>query len=237
MYIYLTCRDYRENIYCFVGNTVERKTVSLIRIKCLNFLFLFKKKILFLINFNDIICLLLEYVVLDDPSTTYGPSLIEIDYSEGEHAEIQESDDELDDHHHQHHHHHVIETLENDCDIDDVEEDTHEDIEEDVDIDYIGSNESEHDFHRIQGSPSADFNEINIEYIDSVAATNDNPIDSTITEEKTAAPPRKDIVSYQRFGRLNTKILANPSFKCHLCGFSCCFKESLLNHFNMAHPQ
>lgn len=46
----------------------------------------------------------------------------------------------------------------------------------------------------------------------------------------------KDIVSYQRFGRLDRKILANPSFKCHLCGFSCCLKQSLLDHFVKAHP-
>lgn len=42
----------------------------------------------------------------------------------------------------------------------------------------------------------------------------------------------KDVVSYQRFGRIQN----NPSFKCHLCGFSCGMKESLLKHFNKAHP-
>lgn len=158
--------------------------------------------------------MLLEYVDLD------GSSLIEIVYCEGDHTEIQHSDEEFD--------HNVIETLENDCDVEDVDADVHENI------DYIVSNESEHDFHRIQESPSGDLNEINIEYIAS-AATADNQTD----QEKAAlqSPPRKDIVSYQRFGRLNTKILANPSFKCHLCGFSCCYKESLLKHFNIAHPQ
>lgn len=168
----------------------------------------------------------LGYVILDEPAQVYGPSLIEIVYSEGDHADIQHSDEELD--------HHIIETLENDCDVDELgEDDTHEDI------DYmVVSNESEHEFQRIQESPSVDFNEINIEYIASTA-TNDNQMDSTPSKDQAAAqsPPRKDIVSYQRFGRLNTKILANPSFKCHLCGFSCCYKESLLKHFNIAHPQ
>ncbi len=42
----------------------------------------------------------------------------------------------------------------------------------------------------------------------------------------------KDVVSYQRFGRIQN----NPSFKCHLCGFSCGIKESLLNHFIKTHP-
>lgn len=42
----------------------------------------------------------------------------------------------------------------------------------------------------------------------------------------------KDVVSYQRFGRIQN----NPSYKCHLCGFSCGIKESLLNHFNKTHP-
>lgn len=152
--------------------------------------------------------MLLEYVVLD------GPSLMEIIYSEGDHAEIQPSDEELD-------HHHVIEVLENDCDVDD---DTNENI------DYIVSSESDHDFHRSQESPNGDLKEIN---------ENENQLDSTTFEERTAlqSQPRKDIVSYQRFGRLNTKILAHPSFKCHLCGFSCCYKETLLNHFNISHPQ
>lgn len=48
------------------------------------------------------------------------------------------------------------------------------------------------------------------------------------TDSKTV----KDVVSYQRFGRIQN----NPSFKCHLCGFSCGIKESLLNHFNKTHP-
>lgn len=54
---------------------------------------------------------------------------------------------------------------------------------------------------------------------------------------KVQLPLANEIVSYQRFGRANAKILANPSFKCHLCGFSCRFKETLLQHFDKAHPQ
>jgi len=47
---------------------------------------------------------------------------------------------------------------------------------------------------------------------------------------------RKEIISYQRYGRISRKILANPSYKCHLCGFCCCYKESLLQHFVERHP-
>lgn len=50
----------------------------------------------------------------------------------------------------------------------------------------------------------------------------------------TAIQP-KEIVSYQRFGRVDKKTTSNP-FKCHLCGFSCRFKESLLSHFKQVHP-
>lgn len=45
----------------------------------------------------------------------------------------------------------------------------------------------------------------------------------------------KEVVSYQRFGRVDKKTLTYP-FKCHLCGFSCRFKDSLLSHFKQVHP-
>lgn len=51
----------------------------------------------------------------------------------------------------------------------------------------------------------------------------------------TTNVPVKEVVSYQRFGRIDKKNIANP-FKCHLCGFSCRFKESLLEHFRQTHP-
>lgn len=60
----------------------------------------------------------------------------------------------------------------------------------------------------------------------SVKATNAQPIVNT--GRKIA----REIVSYQRFGRIQN----NPSFKCHLCGFSCGVLESLLKHFNKIHP-
>lgn len=57
----------------------------------------------------------------------------------------------------------------------------------------------------------------------------------TETDEQIKLPETKEVVSYQRFGRIDAKIVLNP-FKCHLCGFSCRFKESLLKHFKEAHP-
>lgn len=44
-----------------------------------------------------------------------------------------------------------------------------------------------------------------------------------------------EMVSYQRFGRANKQQLTNP-FKCHLCGFSCRYIESLREHFRANHP-
>lgn len=47
----------------------------------------------------------------------------------------------------------------------------------------------------------------------------------------------KEIVSYQRFGRSNRRNNQLQSlFKCHLCGFSCSFKNTLLEHFDKIHP-
>lgn len=51
----------------------------------------------------------------------------------------------------------------------------------------------------------------------------------------TMAQRPKEVVSYQRFGRVDKKSITYP-FKCHLCGFSCRFKESLLSHFKEVHP-
>lgn len=57
---------------------------------------------------------------------------------------------------------------------------------------------------------------------------------TTATTTACLAQPR-EIVSYQRFGRIDKKTTSYP-FKCHLCGFSCRFKESLLFHFKQVHP-
>lgn len=44
-------------------------------------------------------------------------------------------------------------------------------------------------------------------------------------------------ISYQRFGRFNTNLPAEVhNFKCHLCAFSCAWKEVLLQHFQDKHP-
>lgn len=57
--------------------------------------------------------------------------------------------------------------------------------------------------------------------------------DATTTMVAVTRP--KEVVSYQRFGRIDKKTASYP-FKCHLCGFSCQFKESLLSHFKQVHP-
>lgn len=57
---------------------------------------------------------------------------------------------------------------------------------------------------------------------------------TTISTTPITARP-KEVVSYQRFGRIDKKCISYP-FKCHLCGFSCRFKESLLSHFKQVHP-
>lgn len=53
--------------------------------------------------------------------------------------------------------------------------------------------------------------------------------------EIVSSPMPSEIVSYQRFGRIDKKSTSYP-FRCHLCGFSCRFKESLLSHFKKEHP-
>lgn len=55
------------------------------------------------------------------------------------------------------------------------------------------------------------------------------------TKTQVARHQPKEIVSYQRFGRIDKKTTSYP-YKCHLCGFSCRFKESLLSHFKEVHP-
>lgn len=46
----------------------------------------------------------------------------------------------------------------------------------------------------------------------------------------------KEIISYQRFGKIDKKNFSNLNFKCHLCGFSCAVRETLLKHFDEEHP-
>lgn len=72
--------------------------------------------------------------------------------------------------------------------------------------------------------PSVTIRKVHIEPASIVAAA----------AEATATQPN-EVVSYQRFGRVDKKTITYP-FKCHLCGFSCRFKESLLSHFKQVHP-
>lgn len=58
---------------------------------------------------------------------------------------------------------------------------------------------------------------------------------ASVTPAIEMATRPEEIVSYQRFGRIDKKTITYP-FKCHLCGFSCRFKESLLSHFVQVHP-
>lgn len=60
-------------------------------------------------------------------------------------------------------------------------------------------------------------------------------IETIIEQSKELPKHSKEVVSYQRFGRIDKKNHTNP-YKCHLCGFSCRFKESLLKHFDQIHP-
>lgn len=46
----------------------------------------------------------------------------------------------------------------------------------------------------------------------------------------------KEIISYQRFGKIDRTVYSNLNFKCHLCGFSCAMRETLLKHFDEEHP-
>lgn len=68
---------------------------------------------------------------------------------------------------------------------------------------------------------------------DEVTITEVQIVPTTITSGAVTRP--KEVVSYQRFGRIDKKTIIYP-FKCHLCGFSCRFKESLLTHFKQVHP-
>lgn len=50
-------------------------------------------------------------------------------------------------------------------------------------------------------------------------------------------PANAKEISYQRFGRFNANLPAEVhNFKCHLCSFSCTWKEVLLQHFQDKHP-
>ncbi|KAM7341704.1 uncharacterized protein ACRADG_009389 [Cochliomyia hominivorax] len=88
------------------------------------------------------------------------------------------------------------------------------------------------------------------------AANNSSPLCSTklhkndLTTESTRSmnslllnplnenlPTNVKEISYQRFGRFNTNLPAEVhNFKCHLCAFSCAWKEVLLQHFQDKHP-
>lgn len=86
-------------------------------------------------------------------------------------------------------------------------------------------------------------NEI-IETIETIETDTEIEIIPTVTIRKVQIEPdysgetdlqQDEVVSYQRYGRVDKKIITKP-FKCHLCGFSCLFKDSLLSHFKQVHP-
>lgn len=46
----------------------------------------------------------------------------------------------------------------------------------------------------------------------------------------------KEVVSYQRYGKVDKTVFSKQKFKCHLCGFGCVLRDSLLKHFDESHP-
>lgn len=78
-------------------------------------------------------------------------------------------------------------------------------------------------------------NETLREQFGEIAEVQIEPILKQLPSTAVTKPHQKEVVSYQRFGRIDKKINTKP-FKCHLCGFSCRFKESLLLHFRDIHP-
>lgn len=62
-----------------------------------------------------------------------------------------------------------------------------------------------------------------------------------LIEEDTApsppvSQPKSEVVTYRRYGRADRGHAKQPLFKCHMCGFSCIYKQSLLDHFKEEHP-
>lgn len=49
-------------------------------------------------------------------------------------------------------------------------------------------------------------------------------------------PQVKEIVSYQRYGKVDQTAFSKQKFKCHLCGFGCVLRDTLLKHFDESHP-
>lgn len=62
------------------------------------------------------------------------------------------------------------------------------------------------------------------------------PVVTPTTVLQTPQAEKREVVSYQRYGRQNSKQLLQNKFKCHLCGFGCGIKETLLTHFKQEHP-
>lgn len=56
---------------------------------------------------------------------------------------------------------------------------------------------------------------------------------ATMTESQSQV---KEIISYQRFGKIDKTVFSNVKFKCHLCGFGCVIRDTLLKHFDESHP-
>ncbi|XP_038117918.1 longitudinals lacking protein, isoforms H/M/V isoform X3 [Culex quinquefasciatus] len=46
----------------------------------------------------------------------------------------------------------------------------------------------------------------------------------------------EEIISYQRYGKIDKTVFSKQKFKCHLCGFGCLHRDTLLKHFDESHP-
>lgn len=82
--------------------------------------------------------------------------------------------------------------------------------------DFMGSNSLMIDDHHLGMEDNNSFNEV-------------HELDPQISSIK-------EIISYQRFGKIDKKVFTNLNFKCHLCGFGCAIRETLLKHFDEEHP-
>lgn len=82
--------------------------------------------------------------------------------------------------------------------------------------DFMGSNSLMINDHHFGMDDNNSFNEV-------------HELDSQISSSK-------EIISYQRFGKIDKKVFTNLNFKCHLCGFGCAIRETLLKHFDEEHP-
>ncbi|KAL9918674.1 uncharacterized protein ACN427_000892 [Glossina fuscipes fuscipes] len=88
-----------------------------------------------------------------------------------------------------------------------------------------------HHHHDVRDSGSVETSSTNSSSLLTLSSAN------SLTTHLVDLPSNVKEISYQRFGRLNRNLSAEVhNFKCHLCPFSCSFKEMLLEHFQRKHP-